>query len=91
MYGQFVTEMPDTVEKEESWRWLSGNLKVETEDLICAAKDQALRTDSVKYHVDKSTESPLCRLCGEHIESVSQLSLSVRNWHLKSKKEGTIK
>ena len=74
MYGQFVREMPDTVEKEESWRWLrTGDLKVETEALICAAQEQALRTNSVKYHVDKSIESPLCRLCGEHTESVSHI------------------
>ena len=59
MYGQFVREIPDTVEKEESWRGLrSGELKVETEALICAAQEQALRTNSIKYHVDKSIESP---------------------------------
>ena len=56
MYGQFVREMRDTVEKEDSWRWLrSGDLKVETEALICATQELvSLRTNSIKYHVDKS-------------------------------------
>ena len=57
--------------KEESWRCLrTGDLKVETEALICAAKEKALRTNNVKYHV----KSPLCRLCGERTESVSHIA-----------------
>ena len=70
----FARELLDTVEKEDSWRWLrTGDLKVETEALICPAQEQALRTSSVKYNVDKSVESPLCRFCGEHNESVSNI------------------
>ena len=43
MYGQYVREMPDTVEKKESWtRLRTGDLKVETEALICATQEQAL-------------------------------------------------
>ena len=43
-----MREIPDTVEKEESWRWLrTGDLKVETEALICATQEPPLRTDSV--------------------------------------------
>ena len=63
MYRHFVREIPDTVKKEECWRWLrTGDLKGEKEALICAAQEQALRTNSVKYHVHKTIESPLCRL-----------------------------
>ena len=40
---------------------------METEALICAAaaQDQAIRTNYIKFNIDKTVESPLCRMCGE--------------------------
>ena len=35
--------------------------------------EQALRTNYVKYHIDKTVESPLCRLCSKKGESVSHI------------------
>ena len=59
---------------EESWSWLrKGDLKIQTEALIWAGQEQALRTNYVKYHIDKTVESPLCRLCDEKGESVSHI------------------
>ena len=40
-----------------------GNLKGCTEALICSAQEQALRTNYVKFHIDKTGESPLSRMC----------------------------
>ena len=37
----------------------NGDLKAGTEALICAAQDQALRTNYVKHHIDKTLESHL--------------------------------
>ena len=37
------------------------NLKGCTEALICSAQEQALRTNYVKFHIDKTGESTLCR------------------------------
>ena len=38
MYGQFVREMPEEIDKDLSWKWLvQSDLKVETEATICAA------------------------------------------------------
>jgi len=48
-------------------------LKIQTETLICAGQEQALRTNYVKYHIDHTVESPLCRLYGEKGESVSHI------------------
>ena len=39
---------------------------------LCAAQEQAIRTNYVKRHIDKTSESPLCRLCGK-CESVQHL------------------
>ena len=44
MYGQFVHEIPEEIDRGLSWKWLvQGDLKVQTEATICAAQEQALR------------------------------------------------
>ena len=65
MHGQFVREVPEKVDKDKIWKWLSkSDLKIGTEVLLCAAQEQTTRTNDVKHHIDKTSESPLCRLCG---------------------------
>ena len=69
MHGQFLREMPETVDKVKTWEWTrNGDLKVETEALIFAAQEQALRTNYIKFGINKSVESPLCRLCGQRVK-----------------------
>ena len=64
MYGQFVREMPENVDKNKTWQWLSKcDLKIGTEALLCSAQEQAIRTNYVKHYTGKTSESPLCRLC----------------------------
>ena len=48
-------------------------MKVETVALIFAAQEQALRTNYVKFNIDKSVDSPLCRLCGQKGETISHI------------------
>ena len=56
---------------EDSRRWLrNGFLKKETECLILAAQEQASRTNSIKHSINKTSETPLCRLCGDSTETV---------------------
>ena len=57
----------------ESLSWLAvGHLKKETEDLITAGKDQALRTNVIKANIEHKRVSALCRMCGKCQESVEQ-------------------
>ena len=49
------------------------DFKIGTEALLCAAQEQAIRTSYVKHNIDKTRESPLCRLCGEKGKSVQHL------------------
>ena len=93
MYGQFVREMSEKVDQDKTWQWLAkGDLKVGTEALLCAAQEQAIRTNYVKHHIDKSNDSPLCRLCGkrgktiQHMCECEKLAQKV-HWHL-CKKNG---
>ena len=45
----------------------------ETEGLILAAQEQALRTNSIKHSIDKTSETTLCRLCGNSAETVKHI------------------
>ena len=51
-----------------------GHLKKETEAMVCAAHEQALRGNSIKNHIDGQDLSPMSRLCGETSETVMYLS-----------------
>ena len=75
MHGQFIRETTEKVDKEKAWQWLSrGDLKVGTEALLCAAQEQAIKTNYIKYHIDKTSDSPICRLCGKKDESVQHIT-----------------
>ena len=62
MYGQFTKEIPQKVDKDETWLWLSkSDLKIGKEALLSAAQEKAIRTNYVKHYVNKTSGSPLCR------------------------------
>ena len=44
--------------------------------MMCAAQEQALQVNSIKYHTDGQDVSPMSRLCGELSERVMHLSSS---------------
>ena len=73
LHGQFVRETEDQ-SNEETWSWLKqGSLKRETEALIIAAQDQALRTNYIKATIDKSQIDAKCRMCRDKNETVSHI------------------
>ena len=56
MHGQFVREMPEKVDKDKTWQWLTRcDLKIGTEALLCAAQEQAIRTNYVKHRIDRTS------------------------------------
>ena len=73
MYGQYVRHTEDK-DKSNTWKKLrKSNLKGCTEALICSAQEQAPRTNYVKFHIDKTGESPLYRKCRVENETVSHI------------------
>ena len=74
MHGQYPRQMK-TVADASSWDWLAEqDLKKETEGLLIAAQDQALRTNYIKHKIDKVPgSSPLCRLCRSHSETIDHI------------------
>ena len=70
MYGQFVRDHRDDVEKQKSWEWVTkADLKATTKALIFAAQEQAIRTNYVKFHIDRTISSTLCRMCGQQVSA----------------------
>ena len=65
------------------WHWLkAGELKRETESLICAGQEQALRTNTIKNNIDLQNKSSLCKLSKEKVEGVIHIFTHVfrRSW-----------
>ena len=72
MHGQFARDMED--KNKNTWRWLrKSDGKGCTEALICSAQEQSIQTNYIKYNIEKTAESPLCRMCGTRNETISHI------------------
>ena len=73
MHGQYLREVNDN-DHNSTWRWLQkSDLKGCTEALIFSAQEQALCTNYIKFNIDKTSISPLCRMCSNKGETVSHI------------------
>ena len=74
MHVQFIRQTTEKVDKEKTRQWLSrGDLMVRTQALLRAAQEQdklyeVIRTNYMRNHIDKISESPLRRLCGKKVK-----------------------
>ena len=91
LHGQFVQQNKE-VENQERWQWLrNGTLKRETESLIFAAQEQAIRTNVIKGKIDKSQEQTKFRMCGRADETINHIVRECpKHVHRESTKEGMI-
>ena len=63
------------ISQEKTWIWLrKGNLKRETESLLIAAQDNAIKTNHIKARKDKTQQNSKCRLCGDRDETINYIS-----------------
>ena len=73
LHGQFLRQTEEETGKDQ-WQWLrSTGIKRETESLIMAAQEQAIRTNAIKAKIDKSQEESKCRMCGKVDETINHL------------------
>ena len=84
---QFLKEIEGT-DDGHSQEWLKrSEIKRETETLMCAALEQALRVNTIKYSIDKTSDTPLCRPCNEKTESIAHIvracSIQAKNQYRK--------
>ena len=75
MHGQYIRQMEAVADPLSSWDWLTQqDLKKETERMIIAAQDQDLRTNYIKFKIDKVPgSSTLCRLCRNQHETIDHI------------------
>ena len=73
LHGKFITNTQEGRD-DCTWAWLrKGDLKKETEGMIMAAQDQALRTRYIRKEIDKEDISSKCRLCDEREETIAHI------------------
>ena len=74
LHGQYpkILEKPhvDTVTTN---KWLSSNLKGETEGLLVAAQDQAINTRNYQKVICGQQVESKCRMCSQHEETVDHI------------------
>ena len=73
IYEQFVRKMPEEIDKDLSWKWLVlSDPKVLTEATICAAQEQALRTNYTKNKLTRHRKFQWveCMVKGEKLCSI---------------------
>ena len=73
MHGQYTRQIEDK-DKSNTWKWLMKSyLEGYTEVLNCSAQEQSLRTNYVKFYIDKTGESPLYRMCRVKNKTISHI------------------
>ena len=57
LYGRFK-RLIINISHDKTWTWLKkGNFKRETESLLIAAQDSAIRTNHIKARIDKTQQN----------------------------------
>ena len=73
IYGRFK-RLINNISHQKTWTWLTkGNLEKETESLLIAAQDNAIRTYHIKARIDKTQQNSKCRLCGDKDETINYI------------------
>ena len=73
LYGR-LKRLINSISHQKTWTWLrKGNLKRDTESLLIAAQDNAIRTNHIKAGIDNTQQSSKCRLCGDRDETTNHI------------------
>ena len=78
LYGCFKLLINNILHKK-TWMWLrKDNSKRETESLIIAAQNNAIRTNQIKARIDKMQQNSKCSLCGDWDEMINHIYISYK-------------
>ena len=73
LHGRFK-RLINNISHDKTWTWLrKGNFKRETESLLMAAQNNAIRTNHIKARIDKTQQNSKCRLCGDRDETINHI------------------
>ena len=74
LYDRFK-QLINTISHEKTWTSpRNGNLKRETESLLIAAQDRAIKTNHIKARIDKTQQNSECRLCSDSDETINYIN-----------------
>ena len=69
-----VKRLINNISHERIWTWLGKeNFKRETESLLIAAKNNAVRTNHIKARIDKMQQNSKCMLFGDRDETINHI------------------
>ena len=64
----------NNISHDKTWIWLrKGNFKRETESLLMAAQNSAIRTNHINERIDKTQQNSKCRLCSDRDETINHM------------------
>ena len=73
LYGWFK-RLINNISHNKTWTWLrKGNFKRETESLLIAAQNNAVKTNHIKVRIDKTQQNSKCRQCSDRDETVNHI------------------
>ena len=73
LHGRFK-RLINNISHDKTWTWLrKGNFKRETESLLMAAQNSAIRTNHIKARIDKTQQNSKCRRCGDRDETINHI------------------
>ena len=69
-----ILNVSKTTSHNKTWTWLrKGNFKRETESLLIAAQNNAVRTNHIKVRLYKAKQNSKCRLCIDRNETINHI------------------
>ena len=71
LYGRFKW-LINHISHDKTWL-RKGNFKRETQSLLIAPQDGAIRTNHIKARIDKTQQNSKCRLCGDRDETINHI------------------
>ena len=73
LHGRFK-RLINNILHDKTWIWLrKGNFKKETESLLIAAQNSAIRNNHIKARIDETQINSKCRLCGHGDKTINYI------------------
>ena len=73
LYGRFK-RLINNISHDKTWTYVrKGNFKRETESLLIATQNNAIRTNHIKTRIDKTQQNSKCRLCGDRDQTINHI------------------
>ena len=77
----------NNISHQKTWTWLrKEKLNRESESLLIAAQDNAIRTNHIKARIGKTQQNSKCRLCSDRRKTINHIISDCKELELKEYK-----